>query len=62
MKMSREAVTIAEPKIGNLLFSELRFGWLWLRLRLYLGWMWWDAGWHKFADPKWMGTGEALLE
>jgi thiosulfate dehydrogenase [quinone] large subunit len=23
--------------------------------------MWWEAGWHKLLDPKWMGTGEALL-
>jgi thiosulfate dehydrogenase [quinone] large subunit len=23
--------------------------------------MWWEAGWHKFVDPKWMDTGEALL-
>jgi thiosulfate dehydrogenase (quinone) large subunit len=23
--------------------------------------MWFEAGWHKFGDPKWMDTGEALL-
>jgi thiosulfate dehydrogenase [quinone] large subunit len=23
--------------------------------------MWFEAGWHKLVDPKWMGTGEALL-
>ena len=24
--------------------------------------MWFVAGWHKFVDPKWMGSGEALLD
>jgi thiosulfate dehydrogenase (quinone) large subunit len=24
--------------------------------------MWFEAGWHKSIDPKWMGTGEALLD
>ncbi len=56
-----EAVVIEEPRIAKLLFADTRFGWLWLPLRLYLGWMWWEAGWHKFVDPKWMGNGEALL-
>jgi len=55
-------INIEEPRIAKLLFSDPRFGWLWLPLRLYLGWSWWEAGWHKFVDPKWMGTGEALLD
>jgi thiosulfate dehydrogenase [quinone] large subunit len=60
--MSAEKMTIEEPAIAKLLFADTRFGWFWLPLRLYLGYMWLDAGWHKFTDPKWMGTGEALLE
>lgn len=42
--------------MARLLFSDTRFAWVWL-----LGYMWFEAGWHKFVDPKWMGTGEALL-
>ena len=53
---------IEEPRLARLIFADTRFGWLWLPLRLYLGWAWLEAGWHKFVDPKWMGTGEALLE
>lgn len=60
--MSTETVLFEEPKVAKLLFSDPRFGWLWLPLRLYLGYMWFEAGWHKFVDPKWMGSGEALLE
>ena len=55
-------VIIEEPAIARLMFGDSRFGWLWLPLRLYLGWAWWEAGWHKFMDPKWIGTGDALLE
>ena len=61
MKVKKEALVIEEPRIAQLLFADTRFGWLWLPLRLYLGWMWWEAGWHKFVDPKWMDTGEGLL-
>lgn len=60
--MSTARIAIEEPRIAKLLFSDARFGWLWLPLRLYLGYMWFEAGWHKFIDPKWMGSGEALLE
>ena len=59
--MSTERVMVEEPRIARLLFSDTRFSWLWLPLRLYLGYMWFEAGWHKFVDPKWMDTGEVLL-
>jgi thiosulfate dehydrogenase (quinone) large subunit len=62
MSTMNKRVSIEEPRLARLVFSDPRFGWLWLPLRLYLGWSWWEAGWHKFVDPKWMGTGEALLE
>jgi thiosulfate dehydrogenase [quinone] large subunit len=59
---NREAVMIEEPRIARLMFADTRFAWLWLPLRLYLGWAWWEAGWHKFVDPKWIDGGQALLE
>ena len=59
---NREAVMVEEPRIARLLFADTRFAWLWLPLRLYLGWAWWEAGWHKFVDPKWIDGGQALLE
>lgn len=34
--------------------------WLWLPLRVWLGWQWLDAGMHKFSDPGWMSTGISL--
>jgi len=60
--MTKEIIAIEEPRIAKLLFSDVRLGWLWLPVRLYLGYMWFEAGWHKFVDPRWMGSGEALLD
>ncbi len=62
MPTSNEEKVIQEPRLARLLFGDSRFGWFWLPLRLYLGWEWLTAGWHKFVDPRWMGTGEALLD
>lgn len=44
----------------TLSFSDPRLAWLWLPLRVWLGWQWLDAGRHKLADPRWMETGEAI--
>lgn len=51
--MSPERIAIEEPRTARLLFSDSRSGWLWLRLRLYIGWICWEAGWHKLVDPRW---------
>lgn len=59
---NRELIIIEEPRIARLLFADIRFAWLWLALRLYLGWAWWQAGWSKFVDPKWINGGQGLLE
>ena len=61
MKSIEPYPIIEEPRISKAIFGDTRLGWLWLPFRLYLGWAWWEAGWHKFVDPKWFDTGEALL-
>ncbi|MBX3051441.1 MAG: hypothetical protein KF753_08215 [Caldilineaceae bacterium] len=33
--------------------------WLWLVVRVYLGWQWIEAGWHKMT-PAWLDGGAAL--
>ncbi|MBA4375051.1 MAG: DoxX family protein [Anaerolinea sp.] len=42
------------------LFNSTKFAWLWLIVRVYLGWQWIQAGLHKLEDPKWMQTGESI--
>lgn len=55
----RGEITIPDPPIAHILFSTTRFAWLWLILRVYLGWMWLTSGWGKISGGVWM-TGEPL--
>ena len=50
-----------DPPIARALFSSTAAAWFWLLVRLYVGYEWLEAGLHKFADPKWMTDGTALL-
>lgn len=42
-----ETVHIEEPRIAKTLFASTQFAWVWLVLRLWLGWEWFQAGWGK---------------
>ena len=42
-----EPVYFEEPPVARRLFASTTFAWLWLVLRLYLGWEWFVAGWEK---------------
>ncbi|MHB9145554.1 MAG: DoxX family membrane protein [Symbiobacteriia bacterium] len=42
------------------MFETTRYSWLWLILRVYLGWQWLHAGWEKLGNPAWVSTGTAL--
>jgi thiosulfate dehydrogenase (quinone) large subunit len=55
-------VEIEGPGFARFLFNNSRAGLFWLPIRLFLGFSWLDAGWHKFTDPDnaWMGGGTAL--
>jgi thiosulfate dehydrogenase [quinone] large subunit len=54
---------VEDPKFITMLFTDARFSILWLIVRIYVGWAWLEAGWHKITDETgaWVGTGEALL-
>ena len=49
-----------DPPVARFLFADTRMAWLWLILRLYLGYAWLDAGLHKVTSPAWMDSGQAL--
>lgn len=53
---------LSDPPIARALFGEVRWAWIWLVLRLYLGWEWLSAGWGKLNNPAWTGskTGAAI--
>lgn len=46
---------IPEPPIARFLFADSRIAWLWLIVRLYVGYEWLSAGWEKLT-----GTSIAL--
>jgi thiosulfate dehydrogenase [quinone] large subunit len=42
-----EPIYFDEPPAARRLFASTTFAWLWLIMRLYLGWEWLVAGWEK---------------
>jgi thiosulfate dehydrogenase [quinone] large subunit len=57
-----KTVEVEGPAFARYLFSNTRAGLFWLPVRLFLGFAWLDAGWHKLTDPDnaWLGGGAAL--
>jgi len=55
-------VLIQDPPIARLFFQNTKTSWLWLIVRLYVGYDFLVAGWHKFTAPAWMdGSGQGIL-
>ncbi len=50
---------IPDPPVAHFFFNNTRSSWLWLIVRIYLGYQWIEAGWHK-VTPEWLNGGEAL--
>jgi thiosulfate dehydrogenase [quinone] large subunit len=55
-----DEVEVEGPAFVRFLFNNTRAGLFWLPIRLFLGFAWLEAGWHKFTDPEWMQGGTAL--
>lgn len=53
-------ITITDPPVAQALLSNTRWAWLWLIVRLYIGYNWLTSGWGKINNPGWVQTGEAL--
>ena len=41
---------VADPPLAKLLFSDTRLAPIWFIVRMYVGFSWLDAGWHKVID------------
>lgn len=55
-----EAVEIEGPAFARFLFSNSRAGLFWLPIRLFVGFAWIDASWHKITGAGWLDGGSAL--
>lgn len=49
-------IDIPEPKLSRFLFGDTRMAWVWLVLRLYIGYEWIVAGWGKATSAAWTGS------
>jgi thiosulfate dehydrogenase (quinone) large subunit len=58
--ISRNGAPVREPQIIQKLLNDPRAGWLWLVLRVWLGWQWLSSGWGKVGNPAWVESGVAL--
>ena len=58
-----ENIEVEGPAFTRFLFNNPRAGLFWLPIRLFVGFHWLEAGWHKFNDPAWVGAdaGTAIL-
>ncbi len=52
-------IIIPDPPIARVLFASTRLAWLWLLVRVYLGYEWLESGWGKFSGGTW-ASGDAL--
>lgn len=57
---SKGEVTVSDPPFAHLLFSTTKLAWLWAIVRIYLGYQWVEAGWHKVTGSGWLDGGTAL--
>jgi thiosulfate dehydrogenase [quinone] large subunit len=49
-------VRFDDPPVARILFGDVRLSWLWLIVRLYVGYEWLMAGWGKVQNPAWFGN------
>lgn len=55
-----QGTVIKDPPIARFLFSDTRMAWVWLIVRVLVGWQWLNSGLGKVQNPAWMEGGTAL--
>jgi thiosulfate dehydrogenase [quinone] large subunit len=56
-----QTVEVEGPAFARYLFSNTRAGLFWLPIRIFLGFEWLEAGWHKLTGTGWIDGGASLL-
>lgn len=59
-KIMHRRVQVTDPPIVRALFSDTRWAWLWLIIRLYMAYTWITSGYGKLMNPAWATTGDTL--
>lgn len=47
---------LQDPPLAQALFGDVRWSWIWLIVRLYVGWQWLSEGFDKVTTPAWGGS------
>jgi thiosulfate dehydrogenase (quinone) large subunit len=58
--MAREAVSVREPGVARWLFASTPAAWIWLVVRVYLGYEWAHAGYEKIFTDHWLSSSAGL--
>jgi thiosulfate dehydrogenase [quinone] large subunit len=53
---SKRTTAIADPPLAQALFNDTRYAWIWLIVRVYIGWQWFTDGLDKLHTPAWVGA------
>lgn len=56
----QQSVTVSDPPVATALFGNTRWAWIWLLVRLYVGYTWLTSGLGKLSNPAWVQTGNAI--
>jgi thiosulfate dehydrogenase (quinone) large subunit len=55
-------VLIQDPPIARFFFQSTIMAWFWLAVRVYVGYDFVTAGWHKLNTPAWVdGSGQGIM-
>jgi len=49
-------IVVPDNPVSDFLFNRTSSGLIWLVIRLYLGYAWVNAGWHKVTNDAWVGA------
>jgi len=55
-----DEIEVEGPAFARFLFNNSRAGLFWLPIRLFIGFAWLEAGWHKATGTGWLDGGSAL--
>ena len=58
-RMARRGI-VEDPPLARFLFGNTTMAWVWLVVRVWLGYQWINAALHKVTDPAWVQSGLAL--
>src|SRR5690606_31135729 len=55
VKLQGNHIIVPENPVSRFLFADTRSAWIWLIIRLYVGYAWLKAGIGKLSSPAWTG-------